>query len=145
MINLESKDVLGFVAALDPATINSTAKFSDVVDTRIHPALLCVFQLGDMSNEAIFLVVERCDSDGGNPATVKSIALSASASANDNTQHVIYLEAADLVGQTQRHVRLKMVTDNTTGGPGAGLILSTSPRYQPASQYNVASVANLRT
>jgi len=140
MRNLEPQSTMALVAALDPATVNSTPKYSDVVDTTLHPMLLAVFSLGDMAAEAIFLVIERCDSDGSNAATLKSISLSSSAGGNDNTQHMIFVESADLVGQTQKHVRAKMVTDNTTGGPGSAIILSTASRYQPATAYNVASL-----
>ena len=66
MRNLEPQSTMALVAALDPATVNSTPKYSDIVDTTLHPMLLALFSLGDMVAEAIFLVIERCDSDGSN-------------------------------------------------------------------------------
>jgi len=126
---------IAVVGTVDPQTVANVEKFTDVVDmSKWHEACF-VALLGDMANETItFTVYESANSDGssGSAITGKTTSLSASASANDNTQIQVNLKGEEL-GSGKRYVRAGLVTGNSTGGPAAVLALGLCPRYGPAS------------
>ncbi|MFQ3650350.1 MAG: hypothetical protein SNJ75_08465 [Gemmataceae bacterium] len=132
------------VAQLSPQTVNSTAKFSGVVDLARFAEVMFVFLLGDMANETIDLGLQQAIAESGPFSAIshkQATQLAASETANDNKMVVITLKSEELLGNN-RYVRAWAVTGNTTGGPVAILALGRS-RYGPSSDDASSAVVQI--
>lgn len=132
------------VGVIDPQTVVNSEVFTDVVDmSKFQQALVLCF-LGNMASETIDLTLYYCDSDGNNAVELKAATqLSASASANDNKQLAINLDAQELAALNKRYVKAGLVTGNSSGGPACVVILGMQPRFGPANDNDLASVAEI--
>jgi hypothetical protein len=144
MINFKAGEKLALVSVSDPGTLNSTPKHSTPVDMSKWHQVVFVLALGDMAAETIDFLVQTCDSDGSNPATLKSaVQLAAHASNNDNKQLLISVRAEELLDSGKTHVRARALTGNTTGGPACMLGFGVDARSEPASDNDLASVVQI--
>jgi len=129
------------VGTIDPQTVANTELFTDVVDMSKFLAVAGVALLGNMASETITFKAYTCDSDGSNSVALKTSALTASASANDNTQLVIGVRAEELLAAGKRYCRFGLVTGGATGGPASVVVLADPPRIGPATLHDLATVA----
>lgn len=99
-------------------------------------------RLGDMANETIDIALYQGQGGATNAKSLKaSTQLAASAAANDNTVHVISVDANDLdIESGFTHVAGRVVTGAGTGGSVAIFVLGSDLRYGPASLVDAASV-----
>lgn len=140
----QPSEKVGIVATIDPQTVVNSEVFSDVVDMRLWHEVMFILCLGNMSSETIDFAVYTCDSDGSNATELKDIVqLSASASANDNKQAVINVKSMDLASANKRYVKAGVVTGGASGGPACVIGLGMVPRYTPASDYDLSTVAEI--
>lgn len=141
--NTSLAEGLAVAGVIVPATTNSTPRVSGAIDLAAWDQLLFVFQLGDMAAETIDCGVQSVDSDGTSNAAdlagKTATQLAANASNNDSKQIVIAVKSADLIASGKRHVRARMVTGNTTGGPAACVVLGVA-KYGPSDGADLASV-----
>lgn len=136
---------LAVVATVDPQAVANTEKFSDVVDMSKFHAVAGIALLGDMANETIDFKAYSCDSDGSNAASLKAATQrTGSASANDNSQTVIGVRAEELLASGKRYVKFGLVTGGATGGIGAVVVVADPLRVSPASDHDLASVAEVK-
>jgi hypothetical protein len=145
MINnsLAARDI-AVVGVADPATVTNTEVFTDVIDMTQFGQVMGIALLGNMANETIDFKAYTCAANGTSKVALKSATqLAASASANDNTQVVINVRSDDLTGG-ERYIVFGLVTGNTSGGPAAVVALGTAARYRPASDYDLASVVQVK-
>lgn len=132
------------VGTIDPQTVVNSEVFTDVVDMSKFQQALFICLLGNMSNETIDFTLYTCDSDGNNATELKDCdQLAASASANDNKQLVINLDAQELAAVNKRYVKAGLVTGNSSGGPAAVVALGMQPRFGPASANDLSSVVEI--
>lgn len=145
-VNSGAGEKLALVGTVDPQTVANTEKFTDVVDMSKFHQVLAIALLGDMANETVDFKAYTCDSDGSNATSLKSCTqLAASASANDNKQLAIQVRADELGTLGKQYVKFGLVTGNTTGGPAAVAVIGLDGRFQPESDSDLASVAQIKT
>lgn len=144
MINFKAGEKIALVSVIDPGTVNSTPKHSTPVDMSKFHQVVFALALGDMAAETIDFLVQTCDSDGSNAATLKSATqLAAHASNNDNKQLLISVRAEELLESGKTHVRARAVTGNTTGGAACLMGFAVDARSEPASDNDLASVVQI--
>jgi hypothetical protein len=132
------------VLAWSTATASSTPLAGSAVDLSKFGKALVVFRLGDMASETIDCVVQRCDSNGSNAATLKAATqLAANASNNDNKIIVVAVDANDLSGSDQEHIRGQITTGGVTGGTCTIAVLGLEPRYGPAGDNDMSAVVEI--
>lgn len=144
-VNVAAAEKLGLVGVMGPRTVANAEQFTNPVDmARFHQCVGFAL-LGDMAAETINFTAYSCDSDGSNSAPLKAAAqLVGSASGNDNSQVLINVRAEDLQTTGKRFVRFGLVTGGATGGQAAILALGVDSRFQPASDFDLASVKQIR-
>lgn len=144
-VNQAAGESLAVVGTIDPQTVSNTELFTDVVDMSKFLQVLGVALLGNMSSETIDFKAYSCDSNGSNAGALKSATqLAAHASNNDNTQIVISVRAEDLTASGKQHVKFGLVTGGASGGPAGAIAIGLDARYQPASDSDLASVAQIK-
>lgn len=144
-MNRQLSEALAVVATIDPQTVANTELFTDVVDMQKHHQAIGIAQLGNMASETIDFKCYYCESDGSSAVALRSATqLSAHASNNDNKQVVIQIRAADLIASGKRYVKFGLVTGGATGGPASVLVLGGDLRSGPASDNDLASVAEIK-
>lgn len=105
---------------------------------------LVVFLLGDMASETIDCIVETCDSNGANNATLKAATqLAAHASNNDSKMIVVGVETNELSASGKQHIRGRIVTGGATGGTCTILVIGVEGRYLPMSALDSADVVQV--
>ncbi len=134
---------LAIVATVDPASYNAQAN-SDGVDMRLFRRCLFVITAGAIGSNTVTATIK-----GGNDnvtfattLTSKSIAAGTfSGSGDNNKQALIEVIDQECATQNVRYIRLELVPS------GAALLsavaLAGEARYEPASDYNLASVAEI--
>jgi len=145
--NAKPGEIVAVVGKISPQTVsNSATVYSDVVDLSKYTAVQAIALFGDMANETIDFKCYTCDSDGSNPSALSGYAmtqLAACASANDNKQLVINLDAQELAALNKRYVKAGLVTGNSSGGPAAVVALGMQPRFGPASDNDLSTVVEI--
>src|SRR5262245_27810973 len=135
------------VGRVNPQTVNSTEKFTDVVDMSKWGQALGVALLGDMAAETIDFRCYTCASDGSGAVQLKAATqLAAHASNNDNKQVEINVRAEEVISasnQTKQFVKFGLVTGGATGGPACVVALGLKPRFGPATDDDLASVVEV--
>lgn len=141
--NTSLADGLAVVGVVHPQTVNSTPKVSGAIAAKTGFTYLAIFALGDMAAETIDMGIQSVDADGTSNAAditgLQATQLAAHATNNDNKQIVIAFDGNDLIASGKQHFRARMVTGNTTGGPGSCVVVCV-PRYGPADGVDLASV-----
>lgn len=133
------------IATIDPQTVVNSELFSDVIDCKLWHEVMGVALLGNVAAETIDFRVCTCDSDGSNPTTLKaSTQLAAHASNNDNKQLVLNVLSSALLATNKRYVKFGLVTGGASGGPACVVALGMKPRYGPASDNDLSSVAEIK-
>lgn len=126
-------------------TANSTPLATTAASLKNVGKALVVFRLGDMASETIDCVVETCDSNGANNATLKAATqLAASASANDSKIVVIGIDTNEVVASGKSHIRGKITTGGATGGTCSIAVLGLEPRNGPAAGIDNAAVVEIK-
>jgi hypothetical protein len=129
---------------VNPQTVASTEKFTDVVDMSKFEHCLGIALLGDMAAETIDFKAYYCDSDGTNATALKSATqLAAHASNNDNKQILINVRVEELP-ISKRYLKFGLVTGSSTGGPACVVALGCRPRYGPANDDKLSSVVEVK-
>jgi hypothetical protein len=109
---------LKIVAVAPPALLTSTPRVSGAVNMSKFSKVFAVLSLGDMAAEAIDFRLESSTTDstftGVVTTRVSATQLAASATANDNKQVVLEVDASQLNGDLW--LRSRAVTSGTTGG-----------------------------
>jgi hypothetical protein len=144
-INVAAGEKIALVGTIDPATVANTEVFTDVVDMSKFLQCLGIALIGNIPAETVDFKAYSCDANGSNSVALKACTqLAANASTNDNTQLVISVRAEDLQASGKQHIRFGLVTGGATGGPCAAVALGVDARFGPASDSDLASVAQIK-
>src|SRR4051812_26944337 len=98
------------VGTIDPQTVSNSELFTDVIDMSKWHEVMAIALLGNMANETVTFTGYTCTSSGSSASAIsgKSVALTASASANDNAQEIISVkseEVCTITVQTNQYVK----------------------------------------
>lgn len=135
------RERISLLGTVDPQTVADTEVYTDYVDMSKQDQALVLAMLGNMAAETIDVVVyEAKDGSGTGEQSLKSATqLAAHATNNDNDQIKINVRADELsAGFT--HIRVGVVTGDSSGGPVSIAVLGGDARYEPASQDDLDSV-----
>lgn len=144
-INVGAGEKLALIATIDPQTVANTELFSDVVDMSKFHQVLATAYLGNMASETIDFKAYTCNSDGSSATALKSCTqLAAHATNNDNKQLCIQVRADELGPLSKQYLKFGLVTGGATGGPAAVSVFGVDARYQPGSDNDLASVAEIK-
>lgn len=132
------------VLAWSTGTASSTPLAGTAASLAKFGKALVIFRTGDMAAETIDCIVERCESNGSSNATLKSATqLAAHASNNDSKVIVVAVDANELAGTDQEHIRGKITTGGATGGTCSIAVVGLEPRYGPAGDNDDSAVVEI--
>lgn len=132
------------VLDISTGTASSTPLAGTAVSLKNIGKAAVIFRLGDMASETIDCVVETCDSNGANNATLKACTqLAAHASNNDNKFLVVGVETNEMAASGKTYIRGKITTGGVTGGTCSIIILGCEGDG-PASGWDSASVVEVK-
>lgn len=120
------------------ATVGPRAVGGDEIDMSKWHEVMAVFLWGNMAAEALDTGLQSSSKSGGSYSNISGKQITqqaAHASNNDNLQHVVSLQSEEI---TNRYVKARMVTGNTTGGPAAYVVLGRG-RFKPGTGDNLSS------
>lgn len=144
-VNIAAGEKIAIVGTIDPVTVVNTEVFTDVVDMSKFHQCLGIALIGNVAAEAIDFKAYTCASGGGSAVALKSATqLAAHATNNDGVQVVINVRAEDLAATSAQYIKFGLVTGGATGGPCAVVALGVDARFQPASDNDLASVAQIK-
>lgn len=134
---------LPIVAQIDPAS-TATTTTSDVIDMRYFEKVLFVIQTGAVATSVDFWVNESTATGAGTTTGTGTTALGNIAQLTAGNQQAILEIDADDLGDGYRYIRGVLTS------VGAATVFSVTAfgypgRYQPANDYDLASVAEIAT
>ena len=135
-------------ATIHPQLIDNNTANSDYVDlSKFHEAMF-ILSVGATDTTVDFSVRESRDNSGTGEQTLSGKSATQLAGTDDNKQVVINVKAEELTqgapGSNYRYVRPRVtVGDGTTGAYVSVVGLGLKPRYGPASDDDLADVAQI--
>ncbi len=134
------------VATIDPANQNNSTQVSDWVDLRKFHQVLFVLLLGAVDAAITAKLREATDSSGTGAQDLTGKAMTALGASDDNKQVVFNLKAEELsVNSGYTHAALSVTIANGATNILGALALGMHPRFGPASDDDLVSVAEIVT
>lgn len=134
---------LAIVATIDPAS-HSTAQNSDGIDMRLFRRVIFVVTAGAIGANTITAVIKggTDNSTFGTTLTGKTFSSGTfSGSGDNNTQGIIEVTSEECMAQSVRYIRMEATP---SGAAIFGVVaLAGVARYEPASDYDLASVEQI--
>jgi hypothetical protein len=142
--NSRLSERVAIVAAIDPQIVDGATVYSDYVDMSKFDRILAVVQVGDTEAVVDAEIQTAQDAADTGVADLDGKAITQlTAAGGDNKQAAIELRAAEMPSGHQ-FARLKVtVASTSTGAFIAGLVIGGDAREKPASDNDVASVAEI--
>lgn len=134
---------LAIIATIDPAS-HSTAQNSDGIDMRLFRRVIFVVAAGAIGANTITAVIKGGTDNSTFATTLTGKTFSSgvfSGSVDNNTQGIIEVTAEECAAQDVRYIRMEATP---SGAAIFGVVaLAGVARYEPASDYDLASVAEI--
>ncbi|HYV40100.1 MAG TPA: hypothetical protein VE988_30720 [Gemmataceae bacterium] len=131
------------VATTDPANINNSTVTSDAVDmSKFHEALFIII-LGAV-DAAITAKLQESATAGGSYSDISGKAITALGGTDDNKQVVINLKSSEMT-PSKSFVKLSITCANGTTNIVGSVAIGMKPRFGPASDDDLSSVAEIVT
>lgn len=134
---------LAVVGTIDPASYNAQTN-SDGVDMRLFRRVIFVIQAGVIGNHSVTAVVKGGNDNSTFATTLTNKTLSASTfsgSGDNNSQAIIEVMAEECAAQDVRYIRLELTPTGSV--LLSAVALAGVARYEPASDYDLASVEQI--
>lgn len=134
---------LAVISTIDPAS-HSTAQNSDGIDMRLFRRVIFILTAGAIGANTITALIK-----GGNDNSTFATSLTGktfaagtfSGSVDNNTQGIIEVTAEECAVQDVRYIRMEATP---SGAAIFGMVaLAGVARYEPSSDYDLASVAEI--
>lgn len=134
---------LAIIATIDPAS-HSTAQNSDGIDMRLFRRVMFVVAAGAIGANTLTITVTGGNDNSTFATTLTGKTFSAgtfSGSVDNNTQGIIEVTAEECAAQDVRYIRMEATP---SGAAIFGVVaLAGVARYEPSSDYDLASVAEI--
>ena len=141
-----SSEVAAVIGTVDPAALTAAAHTSDYVSAADFESIMAIVKTGTLGTSATVdaKLVQATDSSGTGSKDITGKAITQLVKAtDDNKQAVINCRAEELdLANSFTHVALT-ITVGTATSQGDGLLLGLNPRMAPASDNDLASVAEI--
>jgi hypothetical protein len=143
MYTEQLSEALGVMATIDPQLVDNATVSSDLVDMGVVRRLMFVLNVGATDTTVDAKLREAQDSGGTGEQDLSGKAITQLGATDDNKQVIIEVAAEELsAGFT--HVSLDVtVGDGDTGAYVSAVGLGGIPRHHPASDDDLASVAEI--
>lgn len=135
---------IAVVGKIDPANNNNSSVNTDYVDMAKWHEALFIFQLGAVDSTTDCLVRESTTTSDGGGQTLSGKSATQLTSSDDNKVVVINVKAEEL-SPGYRYLRGRMTVGNGTTNMGSAIALGVVPRFGPASDDDLAAVAQIVT
>jgi len=134
---------LAVVATIDPDAYTTGAQNSDIIDMHLHRRVMFIVMSGDLGSSATlnFKVQGSAASNMGSPAdlTGKVITALTQAGTDGDKQSIVEVTAEEVATQGFRYIRGIMTVGVATSDAGM-IAIAGNTRYQPANEYDLATV-----
>lgn len=133
-------------AAIDPQLVDNNNVTSDYIDMSKFERVMFVVQVGATDTTVDAAIMAATDSGGTSAAAVSGKAITQLGATDDNKQAILEINAAEVaaLSGSKTHVACKItVGDGSTGAYVSCIGLAAEPRFHPASDNDVASVAEI--
>ena len=142
-----SSEVAAVIGTVDPDALTAAAHTSDYVSAADFESIMAVIMAGTLGSSATLdaKLVQATDSGGtgSKDITGKAITQLTQAGTDSDKQAIINCRAEELdLANSFTHVALT-ITVGTAASDGGGLLLGLNPRMAPASDNDLASVAEI--
>lgn len=143
MFGRELSEALGLVATIDPQLVDNATVTSDLVSMSECRRLLFVVTVGATDTTVDAKLREATDASGSDEQDLDGKAITQLGATDDNKQVLLEVTDEELsAGYT--HVSLDVTVGNgSTGADVAAVGLAGVPRSYPASDLDLASVAEI--
>ncbi len=140
-------DVLAVLGVVNPQTVNNAAVTTPWIVLNRAQKVLFVLLLGAIDTTLTAIKLQAATDNAGTGAVdISGKSATSLATTDDNKQVLLNIDAGELadVGANYSYVRLTATVGNgATGAVVSAVVLGTDARYQPASQLNSATVAQV--
>lgn len=137
----KGSEQVALIGALDPQDAGGGAVTSDWAPIKLFEHAFGLLLLGATDGTVDAKLQEASDSSGTGAADLTGKAITQLSATDDNKQAVIDVQASDL-SDGMTHVAMVVTGAGTANLVAAG-IFGVNPRYAPASDNDVASVAEI--
>ena len=138
-------DDMAVAGAIDPQLVDNASATSDWVSLRDFDYVVFVLNVGATDITVDAKIQSADDSSGTNAADITSLAITQLGATDDNKQAVLVVRKDQLAAGDTHAAIVVTVGDGTTGAYVSAVCLGFVGDYGPASQYDVASVAEIVT
>lgn len=136
-------EMLPVAGAIDPQLVDDAAVTSDWVAMKNGDRVLFIVSVGATDTTVDAKVQEATDGSGTGAADITGKAVTQLTATDDNKQVVLEVKADEL-SSTNTHVAVVVTAGNgLTGAYVSAVAIQGSMRYKPASNFDVASVAEI--
>ena len=138
-------ETLAVVATVDPQVVNNTSASSDYVDMENFRRVIFVIAVGATDTTVDAKIQEAQDASGTGAQDLSGKAITQLSATDDNKQAIIEVAAEEL---SDNYTHVKCVVTAGSGSTGAYVAvigLAGVARYEPASDLDLASVAEIVT
>lgn len=133
------------VAAIDPQLVDDAAVTSDWASMADFDFIDFIVNIGATDITVDAKIQSADDSSGTNNTDISGLAVTQLTASDDNKQVVLRVRS-DQVNSGDTHVAVVVTVGNgTTGAYVSAVGVGHRPTYAPASDYDVASVAEIKS
>jgi hypothetical protein len=138
-------DGVAVAAAIDPQLVDNAAVTSDWVSLKNFAQIMFVVNLGATDITVDAKIQSADDSSGTNNTDITGLAVTQLTDTDDNKQVILCVDESE-VNSGDTHVAVVVTVGNgTTGAYVSAVGIGFNAEYQPAFDYDVASVAQIKT
>lgn len=145
MYSAQPSEKVAVVGTIDPQSANNTTKDTDWVDLRKFQEALFIALVGAIDSTIDVKLQEAQDASGTGVQDISGKSATQLAATDDNKQVVLNLKAEELTKTGYTHARMRLTLGNGTAQLVAGVALGLCPRHGPASDDDLADVAQIVT
>ena len=131
---------LAVVACIDPDAYSTGTQGSDSIDMLYHERVMFIVMVGDLGTNGTvdFKVQESADGSTWYDLSGKSITQLTDAGTDDDKQAIVEVATSEMTAG-RRYLR-GVLTIGTAASDAGVVAIADSSRYQPASDFDLASV-----
>lgn len=145
-VNLKPSQRAAVVGVIDPDALGATDHSTAWIDASEFFNYLAVIQAGALGTDATFDAkleeAQDASGTGAQDITDKAIAQLTQGSPDESDQQALINLRQDELSDGYTHFRLT-ITVGTAASDGGGFVLGLDPRYGPADEHDLASVAEI--
>ena len=138
-------DGVALAGAIDPQLLNNAALTSDWVSLKYFAQVMFVVNFGAMDIVGDVKIQSADDNSGTNATDISGLSVTQLTATDDNKQVILSVDQSE-VNSGDTHVAVVVTAgDGAAGDYVSAVCLGFNSEYQPAYDYDVASVLEIKT